>query len=109
MTSIQFLIPHKVADTLPIGEVAARSRAAGLAFGRVEYSTVNARGSVRVTCSEPMGVFLIEDLKALAEHAAEEGDGQLRIEIARAINAVFAAIEKAGNASASMGTEPAPY
>jgi hypothetical protein len=109
MTSIQFLIPHNVADTLPIGEVAARSRAAGLAFGHVEYSTVNARGSVRVTCSEAMGVFLIEDLKALAEHVAEKGDGQLLIEIARAINAVFTAIEKAGRPGASMGTEPTPH
>jgi len=109
MTSIQFLIPQKVADALPIGEVAARSRAAGLDFGGVEYAMDNARGSVRVTCSRQMGVFLIEDLKSLADSDAQKGGGQLLIEIAVAINAVSTAIQKKPKANGSTCTEPTPY
>jgi hypothetical protein len=107
--TLSFTIHRSVAIALPIDQVAPRSLAAGLVFGRLEYSTVNARGQVRVTCGQAMGIFLVEQLRVLAADAEERHDSQLLVDAALAVEAVFAAIDESKEPGASNGTEPTPY
>ena len=83
--TLSFIIHRSVANALPIDLVAPQSRAAGLMFGRLEYSTINARGQVRITCGEAMGIFLVEQLRVLAGDAEERHEGQLLVDTALAV------------------------
>jgi hypothetical protein len=101
--TIQFYIPRAAADALPIEQIGARARAAGVERPRLEYSTMGVRpGTIRITWRTPMALFLGDELRVLAGKAEAKDDAELLKHCVAAVATVMGAIEPAARAEAGL-------
>ena len=103
MSVIQFKIPKTAADAVDIGTIKPRGRAAGVADVRFGYNDNNGshgslRGRIRITCSIPMAIFLVEQLRQRALVAGDAGTpegGAIVVACTEAVAAAFKELEAA--------------
>ncbi len=94
--SIQFTIPRRVASVLDVAAVRARARAAGVPYPSLEMNDKDAGPSkTRITCSEPMAIALLEEIRVHTAAAETRNDLDTLIACAEAVKAAFDAIDKA--------------
>ena len=93
---IEFRIPRRAAEALPLSGMSAQARALGIVPSRIEVTTSNAgRGHVRVACSSEMGSFLVEQFRELVVKAGVRKEPLLLIDASLAVSAILAAIDSA--------------
>jgi hypothetical protein len=105
-TQIEFRIPRRAAEALPLSGMSPQARDLGIVNSRLEVTTANAgRGHVRVVCSKEMGTFLVEQFRELVVKAGVRKEPLLLIDASMAVSAILAAIEEAGRVDPPSGRD----
>ena len=100
VTTLRLKILRSVAEGLQLPSIKVRARRAMVPDVRFDYD--EKRGSdIRITCSIPMAIFLVEELRKLDATARARRDNLLVSDIARAVAATFKAIEDGDRAAAA--------
>jgi len=98
VTTLRFKIPRAVAEGLQLNSIKRRARGAMVTDVRFDYD--EKKGSdVRITCSMPMAIFLVGELRTLDSRAKAQRNQLLVNETARAVGATFKAIEDGDRAA----------
>src|SRR4029079_16109763 len=100
VTTLRLKIPRSVAEGLQLPSIKVRARRAMVTGVRFDYD--DKRGSdIRITCSMPMAIFLVGELRNLDTRARATRDHLLVSDTARAGAATFKAIEDGDKAAAA--------
>ena len=100
VTTLKFRIPRLVGEGLQLPSIKRRARGAMVTDVRFDYD--EQRGSdVRITCSMPMAIFFVGELRQLDTRAKAQRNQLLVTEVARAVAATFKAIEDGDKAAAA--------
>jgi len=98
VTTLRFKIPRAVGEGLQLNSIKRRARGAMVTDVRFDYD--EKKGSdVRITCSMPMAIFLVGELRTLDSRAKAQRNQLLVNETARAVGATFKAIEDGDRAA----------
>jgi len=103
---IEFQIPRRAADALPISAMSAQARALGISPSRIEVGTAKVgRGKLRVTCSREMAIFLADQFRELVVKAGDRKEPLLLIDAALAVSSIVAALDEAKHGDESAKTD----
>jgi hypothetical protein len=106
VTTLRLKIPRLVAEGLQLASIKRRARGAMVTDVRFDYD--EKRGSeVRITCSMPMAIFLVGELRNLDARAKGQRNHILVSDTARAVAATFKAIEDGDRAAAAASQKRA--
>ncbi len=98
VTTLRFKIPRAVGEGLQLNSIKRRARGAMVTDVRFDYD--EKKGSdIRITCSMPMAIFVVGELRALDSRAKAQRNQLLVNETARAVAATFKAIEDGDRAA----------
>ena len=104
VTTLKLRIPRAVAEGLQLASIKRRARQAMVTDVRFDYD--DKKGSeIRITCSVPMAIFLVGELRHLDTRAKAQRNQLLVSDTARAVAATFKAIED-GDRAAAAATKP---
>ena len=96
MNTVRFRIFKSVAEGLHLEAIKRHARAALVTDVRLAHDERDvAHNEVRITCSMPMAIFLVEAIRHLSERAKSQRNHVLAADCARASSAAIRAIEKA--------------
>jgi len=104
---LEFQVPRRAADALPISAMSAQARALGISSSRIEVGTQPkvGRGKLRVTCSREMAIFLADQFRELVVKAGDRKEPLLLIDAALAVSSIVAALDEAKHGDESANTD----
>ena len=106
MHSVECLIPRAAADALDLSTIRERARAAGVSEPTVEHAPAR-RGHdrVRIACSIPMALFLVDELRRLALESLPSPDRATRVAYGIAVASLYAGIDIARHPRGPNGSQ----
>ena len=107
LSTVRFHISRAVADALHISKIKRRARQTSVTDVRLDADEKKGgSGEVRVTCSIAMAIFLVGELKQVAERAKVQGNNNLVAGCSRAVTAAIKAIDDADASSKKPAARP---
>lgn len=107
VTTLRFKIPRAVGEGLELRSIKRRARGAMVTDVRFDYE--ERKGSdVRITCSMPMAIFFVGELRTLDSRAKAQRNQPLVNDTARAVAATFKAIEEGDQAAVTTSQQRTP-
>jgi hypothetical protein len=104
VTTLRFRIPRSVGEGLQLDSIKRRARGAMVTDVRFDYD--EKKGSdVRITCSMPMAIFFVGELRTLDSRAKAQRNQLLVNDTARAVGATFKAIEEGDRAAVAASQQ----
>jgi hypothetical protein len=98
VTTLRFKVPRDVGEGLQLNSIKRRARGAMVTDVTFDYE--EKKGSdVRITCSVPMAIFLVGELRTLESRAKAQRNQLLANDVVRAVAATFKAIEDGDRAA----------
>src|SRR5689334_3761835 len=98
-STVRFRIPKTAADALHLSAVKRRARQASVTDVRFDVDERRSSVEVKVTCSIAMAIFLVGELRAVAERAKAKHDTTLVSACSETVARAFKAIDDADKAS----------
>ena len=106
LSTVRFRIPKSAADALHLSAVKRRARMASVTDVRFDVDERrSSSGEVRVTCSIAMAIFLVGEMRAIAERAKAKRDTALDSACSQAVSSAFKAIDELDKASITKAAD----
>ena len=104
VTTLRFKVTRDVGEGLQLKSIKRRARGAMVTDVTFDYD--EKKGSdVRITCSVPMAIFLVGELRTLESRAKAQRNQLLVNDIVRAVAATFKAIEDGDRAAVAKSQQ----
>ena len=99
LSTVRFRIPKAAADALHLSALKRRARQASVTDVRFDVDERRSSPEVKVTCSIAMAIFLVGELRAVADRAKAKHDTALVSACSETVTRAFKAIDDADKAS----------